>query len=148
METVDQLYEAIVEANIAKAEKLADLATKNLGHQQVLTEILTQLLNRIGNIEQTAVLNLAQGYVISKLVKQILADYEQAANSTRSSSPLHGTVILCNAEDDCHPIGAKSLLRFCGAPGGMSETSGSTWRHRSWLTKRSAWAPGSWGSRP
>ncbi len=114
METVDRLFEAIVEANIAKAERLVDSSTREMGHQQVLTELLTPLLNRIGDIEQTAVLNLAQGYVTSKIVKRILTEYEQAFSTAGAWPRGSNTVVLCNAEDDCHPIGREivcSILR-------------------------------------
>lgn len=114
---VDRIYQAIVTANLSKADERVAEATRNLGHEEVLTNLLTPLLDRIGDVEETKALTLAQGYVASKIVKQILAGYERAISLSGKQLPPRDTVVMCNAEDDCHPLGrmlVTAMLRGHG----------------------------------
>ena len=108
IKTVDELYRAIIETNIQHAEHLVREITTDMNHEQVLEEVLSPLLDRIGGIEQTEWLNLAQGYVTAKLVKRILLEYREAIEAAGiTPPPPTKKVVLCNAEDDCHPIGRE-----------------------------------------
>lgn len=115
--TVDCIYQAIVTANLAEADERVAEATRNLGHEEVLARLLTPLLDRIGDVEETKALSLAQGYVASKIVKRILADYERAISLSGKQLPPRDTVVMSNAEDDCHPLGrmiVTAMLRGRG----------------------------------
>lgn len=117
MASIDELFQAIIEANLQRAEQLASEAAGGMSHEQVLDDVLSPLLNRVGDLEQSAWLNLAQGYVASKLVRRILFGYDEAIETVGARPQVTKTVVLCNAEDDCHPIGREivsSILRGYG----------------------------------
>ncbi|MCK5115307.1 MAG: cobalamin-dependent protein [Candidatus Aegiribacteria sp.] len=115
VKAIDHIYEAIIEANISKADQYVNQMVLDTDYQGVLDNLLIPLLDRIGTGDETKWLNVAQGYVTSKILRRILSEYEEAVNVDDAAE--HDVVVLCNAEDDCHPLGrmiVASILRGHG----------------------------------
>ncbi len=120
---INLLENSILKADLQTGRRLiAELAEKH-GYEELIFGIFAPLLNNLGELLKNKEASLAQTYVASLMVDELLTLYEEAPHyqqkqaqpQPQESRLLKGPVVLANIEDDCHPLGRKiiaALLKF------------------------------------
>ncbi len=113
-----KLLDCIERADRYGANRLLDEWSAVHGYQKLLVEVAAPVLRNVGEMWQDAEdFSLAQAYVASKIVEDILEKYGQTLNQTFDGKPSKGPVVIGNIEEDLHGMGRKIVKSFLKADG-------------------------------
>jgi len=112
-ECVKMLEQTIINADMRTAKGLLRDLAADYGYEAVIFGAIEPILAEIGERLKRQEASLAQSYVASMIVDEVLRQYEDSSES-RSDQAVQrkGPVVLGNIEDDCHPLGRKIVAAF------------------------------------
>ena len=112
-ECVKMLEQTIINADMRTAKGLLRDLVADYGYEAVIFGAIEPILAEIGERLKRQEASLAQSYVASMIVDEVLRQYEDSSES-RSDHAVQrkGPVVLGNIEDDCHPLGRKIVAAF------------------------------------
>ena len=112
-DSVKMLEEAIVNANMRTAKGLIRELADEHGYGAVIFEAIEPILATLGERLKRQEASLAQSYVASMIVDEVVRQYEDSSEShSVHALKRKGPVVLGNIEDDCHPLGRKIIAAF------------------------------------
>lgn len=111
-----RLEDAIINADMRTAKSLVSQLVVEFGYEAVILEAFESILAELGERLKRKQASLAQSYVASMIVDDLLREYEASFESVGNHSRHRkGPVVLGNIEDDCHPLGRKIVAAFLRA---------------------------------
>jgi methylmalonyl-CoA mutase cobalamin-binding domain/chain len=116
MNVIDKLADAVLDADVAKAENLVKQWVTDHGYDKLLEDLLMPVLNKISNMFDENAVSLAQSYVVSLLAEKVL-DIIQSHKKDTPDQKCYGPIVIGNIEDDCHPLGRKIVASVARAYG-------------------------------
>ncbi len=113
-----KLLDCIARADRYEAGRLTDAWIEAHGFEKVLLDVAAPVLRNVGELWQTGEeFSLAQAYVASKVVEDILEKYAQSRNNDSFQVGTKGPVVVGNIRDDLHELGRKIVISFLKADG-------------------------------
>ena len=113
----DKLMDAMMNAERLDAGKLIDQAfASGICMKSILTDILDPALRHLGQLWETQMVSLEQGFVAAKIAEDVLLRCLPTGAVT-SAIPLKGAVVVGNIEDDYHSLGRRMVVSFTRAAG-------------------------------
>jgi len=111
-EQVSVFEQTIMNADIRSAKGLVKEFVDDYGYDTVIFEVIEPVLTKLGIRLKRQEASLAQSYVASMIVDELLLLHEDSVKSGSDTSQRKGPVVLGNIEDDCHPLGRKIVSTF------------------------------------
>jgi methylmalonyl-CoA mutase cobalamin-binding domain/chain len=106
------LENAVILADLKTGRRvLAEIAAQH-GYEALVSNVLEPALASLGERLKRQEVSLAQSYVLSMIVEEVLEHILEAHSRDPEPVPRKGPVVLANIEDDCHPLGRKIVSTF------------------------------------
>lgn len=87
------------------------------GYRAAMTEVMTPVLQEIGEKWVEESISLAQGYVAGKVAEDLLLKIHTVEPDAGGGAPVKGPIVLGNIEDDYHSLGRKLVSLFSQSDG-------------------------------
>jgi methylmalonyl-CoA mutase cobalamin-binding domain/chain len=111
-EAVQLLEEAILQADLLAGRCIVGELAAEYGYDALIFEAFEPILTALGERMKRQEASLAQSYVASMMMDEVLRLYEAAPIPGREGLSRKGPIVLANIEDDCHPLGRKIVSAF------------------------------------
>jgi len=111
---ITTLENAVLQADMKTGRNILREAAAAYGYETLISEVFEPIFTDIGERMKRQEVSLAQSYVLSLMVDDLLR-IDQTASGAGKRMARRGPVVLANIEDDCHPLGRKivsTILRL------------------------------------
>jgi methylmalonyl-CoA mutase cobalamin-binding domain/chain len=109
-EAIKTLEDAILRPDMKTGRKVLEELASEYGYEALIFDVFEPLLTDLGERLKRNEASLAQSYVASILFDDVLRLYHASGVSRNREEPgRKGPVVLANIEDDCHPLGRKTV---------------------------------------
>lgn len=112
-DSISSLENAINHADINAGRRIIEKLASEYGYDALIFEAIEPILTSLGERLKRQEASLAQSYIASMLVDEVLHLYQSSPDSSSQGMlATKGPVVLANIEDDCHPLGRKIVSAF------------------------------------
>lgn len=87
------------------------------GYDRLIREVIDPALKEMGDRWVKDGISLAQGYIVAKVVEDIMQKFADQRAASHVQTQTKGPVIMGNIEDDSHALGRKMVVTFLKADG-------------------------------